>query len=185
MASLSNILVINYQVLSNRRRRVSPTEIAWLPSTLPAKPSRVKEKSLTTNESVVHHRLNQSASRSHKMSFSNLVVQYLALFSESSGKKEPVCAIFRDDCARSYISKRIVKRLSLASYMDFSANTSPVTAGGSKITPSRNYVTLVIPTKAGIEQTPYPFYVVEHYLERFDILIGSNIITNLSSSAKT
>ncbi|KAH3946573.1 hypothetical protein HBI56_067710 [Parastagonospora nodorum] len=164
-----------------------PVYMDWLPgNTSEERTPRLRSNMPTTQKPILRkaHRCPEPSSRQHQRSaFSDLQLQFLNLLSKSNGKKRPVCAIFESDCARSYISKRIVKRFALTTYVDSSAETSTVVVGSSKITPSRVYVVLVTPGEVGIEQTPYHFYVVEHC--RFDVLIGSNIITNLSSSAKT
>jgi hypothetical protein len=131
----------------------------------------------------LQHCLEQSAKLGQKSTPVTLELRYLALLSSLDGNKGAICGIFRADCQRNYIAKRIVTRFSLRSYVDGSTDTSTVIAGQDRITPTRNYVTLVTPSGAGSEQIPCRFYVVEHCLKRFDVLIGSDIITNLSSSS--
>ncbi|KAF1922178.1 uncharacterized protein M421DRAFT_389859 [Didymella exigua CBS 183.55] len=127
------------------------------------------------------HCLEQSAKPGQKSTLVNFELRYVALLSSLDGNKGAVYGIFRADCQTNYISNRIVTRFSLRSYVDSSADTSTVIAGQNRITPTRNYVSLVTPSGAGSEQTPCRFYVVEHSLERFDVLIGSGFIINLSS----
>jgi hypothetical protein len=180
IARYSNTLIVNFQSLSASGRCVHPVDIVLLPlNTSDNLAPRPKPKSSTTQ-----HCPEQGTIRRHKSTLSNHEVQYLTLISHSVGKKGPICAIFRANCQRNFISNRIIKRFNLTSYVDFSANTSTVVAGESRITPSRNYVALVTPTAVGNQQNPHRFYVVEHCLEKFDVLIGSDIITNLSSSSK-
>jgi hypothetical protein len=187
MALLSNTLIINCQFPS-ARRRTYPSDITCLPfSVLDKHGPKFKPKLLTTDKPVirkVQHCPEPSARQRHLSTVSNLNIHFLTLVPNTIGRRGPVCAIFRDNCQKNFISNRIVKRFTLTTYVDRSANTSTVVAGECRITPSCKYVTLVAPTATGNEQTPYRFYVVEHCLERFDVLIGSDIITNLSSSAK-
>jgi hypothetical protein len=188
MACSSNTLIINYQLPSTPKRRAYVADIALRPLNITDNLTpRLKPKLTTTckRTSREHqHCPEQGTIRPHKSTLSNHGFQYLTLVSKSVGTKGPVCAIFRANCQRNFISNRIVQRFNLTSYVDFSANTSAVVAGEGRITPSRNYVTLVTQTAVGSQQNPHHFYVVEHCLERFDILIGSDIITNLSSLAK-
>lgn len=110
--------------------------------------------------------------------------QYLTLQSGSTGIKGPIRAIFSSECRGNYISARIVRRFTLRSYDDPTANTSMVVAGERNITPTRNYVALITPIGLGDDQSPHRFFVVEHCLQNFDILIGSDIITKLPALAK-
>jgi hypothetical protein len=188
MASSSNTLIINYQLSSAPKRRAHAADIALRPLNVTDNPTpRLKPKLNTTRNRTSRehqHCPEQDTIRHHKPALSNHEFQYLTLVSNSVGKKGPVCAIFRAHCQKNFISNRIVKRFNLTSYVDCTAHTSAVVAGEGNITPSGNYVTLVTRTAVGNQQNLHRFYVVEHCLERFDILIGSNIITNLSSLAK-
>lgn len=131
----------------------------------------------------VQNCLQSIAKLEQKSTLRNLELRYLALLSSFDGNKDVVCGVFRADCQRNYISIRIVTRFNLRSCVDDSADTSTVIAGQDKITPTRDYVALVTPSGAGSEQSQFRFYVVEHCPEKFDVLIGSDLITNLSSSS--
>jgi hypothetical protein len=180
----SKTLIINYHPQLAPKRC---DHRVWLPGNVSVEATARPRPKLSTADKPplrkVQHCLEQSAKRRQKSTLVNLESQYLALLSSLDGSKGPVCGIFRADCQRNYISNRIVTRFSLRSYVDGSADTSTVIAGQHRITPTRNYVALVTPSGAGSEQSPCRFYVVEHCLERFDVLIGSDIITNLSSSS--
>jgi hypothetical protein len=188
MARFSNTLIVNYHLPSAPRRRAHPVNIALLPLNISDNLApRPKPKLSTAHKPVsrkAQHCPEQRTILCHKRTLSNHEVQYLTLVSNSVGKKGPVCAIFRANCQRSFISNRIVMRFSLTSHVDHSANTSTVVAGECRITPSRNYVALVTATAVGNQRDPHRFYVVDHSLERFDVLIGFDIITNLSASSK-
>jgi hypothetical protein len=188
MACSSNTLIINYQLPWPPKRRAHAADIALRPLNITDDPTpRLKPKLTSTRKRTSRehqHCPKQDTLRHHNSTLSNQEVQYLTLVSNSVGKKGPVCAIFQAHCQKNFISNRIVKRFNLTSYVDSSANTSAAVAGEGRITPSRSYVTLVARTAVGNQQSPHRFYVVEHCLETFDILIGSNIITNLLSLAK-
>jgi hypothetical protein len=110
--------------------------------------------------------------------------QYLILRSNFKGDEGPVCAIFRSESQKHYISARIVQRFNLGSHNDPTANTSTIVAGERSITPTRNYITLVATIGQGNNESSHRFFIVEHPLQNFDILIGSDIITNLPASVK-
>jgi hypothetical protein len=188
MICSSNTLIINYQLPSAPKRSAHAADITLRPLNITDNPTpRLKPKLTTTRKRTSRehqHCPKQDTIRDHNPTLSDQEVQYLTLMSNSVGKKGPVCAIFRAHCQKNFISNRIVKRFKLTSYVDSSTNTSAVVAGEGRITPSRSYVTLVTRTAVGNHQSPHRFYVVEHCLERFDLLIGSEIITNPSSLAK-
>jgi hypothetical protein len=123
----------------------------------------------------------QKPKRRHKVTSEPDGIHDLTLSSKLSGKKGVVCAIKRIDCQRNYISDRIVKRFALTSHLDCSADTSAVVTGDCRITPTRNYVVLVISSATRNKLGSHHFYIVEHCL-KFDVLIGSEIIANLSPS---
>jgi hypothetical protein len=181
---LSKNLIINYYTPLASTRDAHPV---GLPGNVPGEVApRLRPQSSTTNKLLsgkAKHSLEQNAKRGQESTITNLEFQYEALISNLEGAKGPVCGIFRADCQRNYMAKRIVTRFSLRSYFDCSADTSTVIAGENIITPTRNYVVLVTPTGEGSEQSLCRFYVVESCLERFDVLIGSDIVTNLSPSS--
>jgi hypothetical protein len=180
----SKTLIVNYYPGLASKRCAHPVGLPGHVSIEPLDRSRLKSSTVDKLPSRrVQHCLEQSAKRGQISTLVNLELRYFALLSSLGGNKGAVCGIFRADCQRNYISNRIVRRFSLRSYVDVSVDTSTVIAGRDRITPTRNYVSLVTPSGTGSEQSPCRFYVVEHCLERFDVLIGSDIITNLSSSS--
>jgi hypothetical protein len=182
--AFSKTLIINYHPQLASKRCSHPI---WLPGNASVEPIARLKPALSTAAKPPSRKLQyhpeQSAKRGQKSTLVTLESRYLALLSSLDGNKGPICGIFRADCQRNYISKRIVTRFNLRSYVDDSAHTSTVIAGRDRITPTSNYVTLVTPSGAGSEEIPCRFYVVEHCPERFDVSIGSDIITNLSSSS--
>jgi hypothetical protein len=178
--AFSKTLIINYSPHLASTRCAHPGNVSAEPI------ARLRPKSSTADKSPsrkVQHSPEQGVKRGQKSTLVNLELRYSALLSSLDGNKGAVCGIFRADCPRNYISNRIVTRFSLKSYLDGSADTSTVIAGQDRITPTRNYVALVTPSGAGNKQIPCRFYVVEHCLKRFDVLIGSDIITNLSPAS--
>jgi hypothetical protein len=179
----SKTLIINYHPHLASRRRSHPACLSGNACIGPIARSRPALSTASkTPLQKVQHRFEESVKSGQKSTLVTLGLRYLALLSSSDGNKGPVCGIFRANCQRNYISKRIVTRFNLKTYVDGSTDTSTVIVGQDRITPTRNYVTLVTPSGAGSEQSPCRFYVVEHCLKRFDVLIGSDIVTNLSSS---
>jgi hypothetical protein len=179
----SKTLIINYYPQLASSRCAYPVR---LPDNLQVETTARLGPNLSTADKSpsrkIQHCLQQTAKRGQKPTLVNLELQYLALLSSLNGSKGPVCGVFRADFQRNYISSRIVTRFGLRFHIDRSADTSTITAGEDIITPTRNYVALVTPSGEGSEQNPCRFYVVEHCLKRFDVLIGSDFITNLSSS---
>jgi hypothetical protein len=110
--------------------------------------------------------------------------QDITLQSSSTGDKDSVHAIFRPGCSRNYISARIVRRFDLKSYEDPTADISRVDAGDRSMTPTRRYVALITLKEQGNIQRPHRFFVIEHCLHNFDMLIGADIITNLPASVR-
>lgn len=123
----------------------------------------------------------QKPKRRHEVTSEHDGIHDLTLSSKLSGRKGVVCATRRIDCQRNYISDRIVKRFALTSHLDCSADTSAVVTGDCRITPTRSYVVLVISPATRNKLGSHQFYIVEHCL-KFDVLIGSEVITNLSPS---
>ncbi|OAL01577.1 hypothetical protein IQ06DRAFT_218557 [Phaeosphaeriaceae sp. SRC1lsM3a] len=179
-----NTLIINYFSASSPRRRTRPGPHASALDPGSEKiGSQLKSKSSSTTDNPPLRKTQLcpelNARRRHRPTREPEKTQYLTVSSNLTGKKGVVCAIYQIDCHRNYISDRIVRRFALTAHIDRLADTATIVAGDCSITPSRSYVVLVSPAQH--KPTPHRFYIVEHCL-KFDILIGSEIIVNLSSA---
>lgn len=132
----------------------------------------------------VHHS-TQSTKQEKTSTLPDYRSQNLKIQSCTSNQNEYIRAIFRSECQKNYLSARIVRRLGLKAHVDHSADTSPVTLRDRTVTPTSGYVDLSSSTRAaGTGHSRLRFYIVKHCPENFDMLIGSDFLTNLSASDK-
>lgn len=154
-----------------------------LPSRLIREHSTVELSASRNARQHLHHSA-QSVKQERTSTFPDYRSQNLRIQSCSSNQKEYVRAMFRSECQKNYVSARIVRRLGLRAYVDHLADTSTVTLRDRMITPTSGYVDLSSSTRAGNGYSRLRFYIVKHCPENFDMLIGSDFLTNLSASDK-